>query len=449
MLTTTTRAPIEVRAGARPAASPRLFITTAMPKSGSNWLEAMIFSLPGVGGFGGRRGSCGYLTLSALTRVPEAIAFVNRAGLRVGDVLARLLEPGLSLGEPMGAEHRAEAERVLARVRLRIPVRTGLLRPEEERLPDLSRLVEPLCRLPGQGDSPAGLRAVGCPAKHEPAASLAAMLPGWRIVQLIRDPRDVLVSRFYHDLAHMDPVMCGMFVKGSGASVTMRGDWMEAYFGKRRDDVLAYYARFEDELLREDVRLVTRYEDLLLDTGQELARVAGFIGLDAGALEPDLQGVCDRFAFDRVASGDGAQVDSASRERRNSFLRKGKAGDWQAYFDRRLTAVLGASFNELLVRLGYERDDRWVQRVATEPARAWDFGRLRVRQSLARSFRSIWDADPALQARYPDPADVLTPGGSFVDAIIAAGDPTVRSHHATLLAMAGLWRADVAETVAF
>lgn len=447
MGTLTTGPAVEVHV-THTAGAPTLFITTAMPKSGSNWLEAMLFSLPGVGGFGEREGSCGFLTLSALVRVPEALPFLERAGMSTGDALARLLEPSVCRGAAIEEALRPDAERVLAKVRLRVPPRTGLLGGAGSSVPPLRRMVDPLFAQREGRDAGSAFAAVGCPSKHEPPAQLATRLPGWKIVQIVRDPRDVLVSRFYHDLAHMDPVMAGMFVKGTGTGARMRADWMEAYFGKRRDEMLAYYEGFEEHLPGGSKRLVVRYEDLLADTARELRRAAEFIGI-GGVREPELRKVCERFAFDRVAGEEQAQLDSKRQERRNSFLRKGKAGDWRGYFDRRLTSVLGERFNDLLTRLEYEPDSRWIQSVPTSGEFAWDFARLRVRAALARSFRAIWDADPSLQARFADPADVRLQGGSFVDALMASGNPAVNSHRATLEAMARMWKADVQETVQF
>ncbi len=438
MITSTKRAAVEVG-----VAAPTLFITTAMPKSGSNWLEAMLFSLSGVGGFDAPGpGSCGCLTLSALTRVPEAMAFIREAGLSVGDVLARLLDPALARGDALRPELLSRAEAAMAKVRSRIPPRTGLRESGVGR-PPLSRLVEPLR---AERADVSAFRAVGCPAKHEPAANLAEMLPGWKIVQLVRDPRDVVVSRFYHDLAHMDPAMVRLFARGEGSGVSMRTDWVEAYLGHKRDELLKYYERFEAASVREEVRCVVRYEDLLVDTPRELGRVAAFVGL--APMNEELVATAERFAFDKVAA-EGAQVDATSGERRNSFLRKGKAGDWRTYFDRRVAAVLGPAFAGLLVRLGYEQDDRWVGSLPEVAPRAWDFSRLRARASLARSFRSVWDADAALQERYPDPTDVLVAGGSFVDHLVRSGDAAVLRHRATLVELARLWGSDIKETVAF
>ena len=426
---------------------PTLFITTAMPKSGSNWLEAMVFSLHGVRGFSNKSGSCGFLTWSAISRTEGLLELLYRAGMKPGDALARLLEPDLATGSALPGELRREAEAFLARLRMRLPLRTGLLQSEAADRPALSRLVEPMFRAPGSHKLNQEVRSVGCPAKHEPAANLAELFPGWKIVQLIRDPRDVLVSRFYHDLAHMDPVMSQLFIRGSGAAISMRSDWMDAYFVRKLEELLTYYERYQTTIDESTVALVVRYETLLERPSQELTRVARFIGLDP--LESEIDAACERFAFDRVAAKDAAQLDSERGERRNSFLRKGKAGDWRSYFDRRLVQSLGARFNELLVRLDYEPDDRWVQRLPTSASQAWDFSRLRARPSLARSFRRLWDDDSSLQERFPDPTDVLVPGGSFVDAIVASGDPAVLAHRATLIAMARLWNADVKETVQF
>ncbi|MBX3402522.1 MAG: sulfotransferase domain-containing protein [Phycisphaeraceae bacterium] len=428
------------------------FVTTAMPKSGSNWFEAMLFGLPGVGGYGEREDGALLLALSHVLGVPEFLEVLRAGGLTLGDALARMLEPGLTSGEPLPESARTAAAAAMSRVQMRIPARAGLIARDESRRPRVGDLLEPL--FAGQAQSRAGAapRAVGCPSKHEPPGRLHELLPGYRILQLIRDPRDVLVSRFYHDLAHVNPGMIGLFARrGRDGTLTQRDDWVSAYFGARRDELREYYADFDDARLSTDIRLIVRYEDLLADAPAAMLRAASFVGV-APALRVsgfDPAAHCDRFAFERVTAGDAAQIDPATGERRNSFLRSGKSGDWRNYFDRALVEILGPGFATLLVTLGYERDSAWIGALPDCAPRAWDFSRLRPRQSLVRSFRCLWEADAALHERYPNPTDLLAADGGFLGHIVREARPEVMRHRADLIALARLWNADTRETVAF
>lgn len=428
------------------------FVTTAMPKSGSNWFEALLFGLPGIGGFGERADGAMLLALSHILAVPEFLNVLRTGGVPLGDALARLLDPSVAGGAVLPESARADAAAALSRVRLRIPARAGLLARDRSRRPELSRLLDSLFAprvWRNAADTP---RAVGCPSKHEPPGRLLDLLPGYRILQLIRDPRDVLVSRFYHDLAHVTPAMVALLAqRDRGGTLRQRADWMTAYFSTRRDELLAYYADFADARLATDVRLITRYEDLLADSPAELRRAAAFIGVEPLLREPgfDLDAHCARFAFERVTAGDGAQVDAATGERRNSFLRSGRSGDWRNYFDRALVRILGPEFEALLVSLGYEPDSAWTGALPDRAPRAWDFARLRPRQSLVRSFRHLWEADAALQERYPNPTDLLAADGGFLGHLVREARPEVMRHRADLIALARLWNADTRETVAF
>lgn len=53
----------------------------------------------------------------------------------------------------------------------------------------------------------------------------------------------------------------------------------------------------------------------------------------------------------------------AGVEERGAILRKGVAGDWRNHFTRAAGEVFDRHFGETLVRLGYESERRWYEKL--------------------------------------------------------------------------------------
>jgi hypothetical protein len=95
-----------------------------------------------------------------------------------------------------------------------------------------------------------------------------------------------------------------------------------------------------------------RYEDLLKRPEQELERLLGFLGVDAGK---DAVRRCVRSAsFEKLSKGR-----KRGREDATSFFRKGVAGDWREVFTERDKHIFKQEAGDLLVKLGYEEDHDW------------------------------------------------------------------------------------------
>lgn len=73
-------------------------------------------------------------------------------------------------------------------------------------------------------------------------------------------------------------------------------------------------------------------------------------GLPQDALEK----IADRLSFARLAGGR-----DKGQENVNSHYRKGVHGDWKNHFTPDHIAYFKAHYNDLLIQLGYEQDDRW------------------------------------------------------------------------------------------
>ncbi len=185
---------------------------------------------------------------------------------------------------------------------------------------------------------------------------ISAVYPEARVIHIIRDGRDALVSAAHHSRnfgmgknarARREARPNGP--GGSGGSVfagnslgRMAAEWA-ARVGRTVEDGPA---------LLGDNYAEVRYEDLLERPEREMARLLSFLGAEAG---PEVVGRCVGAAsFERLSKGRRRGEEDA-----NSFFRKGVAGDWKNVFTERDREVFKREAGGLLVRLGYERDDGW------------------------------------------------------------------------------------------
>ena len=182
-------------------------------------------------------------------------------------------------------------------------------------------------------------------------------------VYLIRDGRDIMVSMYFHKLRLLGTEY------GIGTERLFR-----YIYGKKCDfdDVSARLPRFiEYEMKHSSMTSVNwsrhveawqnkrgvvyvKYEDLLIDTISTLTGVIQRLIHD----EIDSQRLKDtvsKFEFSRVAGR------APGSEDRQSFMRKGIAGDWKNYFTKDAAEIFAHYCGETLISVGYESDESWVK----------------------------------------------------------------------------------------
>ena len=188
----------------------------------------------------------------------------------------------------------------------------------------------------------------------------------WRSVIVVRDPRDMFVSFYYHETQYRR---------------REKGLLIERYFQHDPSRTLHedFATYLEAKLLhithppfsyREFVRswrdrprtIRVRYEDFLADTESALGRLVTELGLalDAGQIREAV--AQNRFENATRLRGQARRPGEADP---GEFERKGIAGDWKNHFDRRSCELLERHEGWTLRELGYERDASWIERFLT------------------------------------------------------------------------------------
>jgi hypothetical protein len=189
---------------------------------------------------------------------------------------------------------------------------------------------------------------------------IAEIYPEARVIHIIRDGRDAAVSAAHHswnfgragkrasakrESRRREPrelLEAGESIFAGNSLRKLAAEW-SARVGRTVEDGPA--------LLGENYAEV-RYEDLLEKPKVELGRLLEFLGAEAG--EETVVRCVSSASFERLSKGR-----TRGEEDLASFFRKGVAGDWRSVFTEEDRRVFKGEAGDLLVKLGYEKDDNW------------------------------------------------------------------------------------------
>jgi hypothetical protein len=164
---------------------------------------------------------------------------------------------------------------------------------------------------------------------------LNQMFPACRIINIVRDPRDVLVSTLAHQVR-----------------VGTDGEYRENPAARDRDLRRAVAAWKDDVAPIRPFAEVNpgrlhslRYEDMLSDPASEAARAFGF--LDVSTAPEVIEEIVRATSFEAQTGRQRGEEDPSA------FLRKGVVGDWVGKLEPWLLAFLDETCGELMRAYGY------------------------------------------------------------------------------------------------
>ena len=192
--------------------------------------------------------------------------------------------------------------------------------------------------------------------------ALHAVYPDARLVYIVRDGRDVLISERFRNLVEES-----RFLKAEDKRIVeeLRRDPSQFTNGTRSlfteaviRRVASGWVKNLQETEEEGHRLFgknycsLRYEDLLAQPFDELKRLWRFLGVEA---DPALE----EAIVDEMSSNPDEEWQAKRNEDIASFLPKGQAGNWQKLFTRHDKALFKEVAGEMLIKWNYEKDANW------------------------------------------------------------------------------------------
>jgi hypothetical protein len=169
-----------------------------------------------------------------------------------------------------------------------------------------------------------------------------------RIIYIVRDPRDVLLSTYHFQRKRR--VIDDQYPLEKYVSRFLTGETSPN--GSWGDNVASWLVTRQSH----PGFLLLRYEDMLVDTAQELSKAAVFLGI--GSDPERIANAVSRSAASSMRKLEKSQAKlwSSTRDTRQDipFVRAAKSGGWRAELPELVTAQLEARWGHLMTHLGYE-----------------------------------------------------------------------------------------------
>ncbi len=186
-------------------------------------------------------------------------------------------------------------------------------------------------------------------------STLREIYPRSKIIHIIRDPRDVVISTLFH--AYRDFVKAGennwITDLIDQTEVAEDSSSIEEYFTdfvhqttESWVDIVNTFHHTGKEIYGTDYKVV-KYEDLVADPHRWISELFAFVSLDNS---PEVVAeIVEQTSFNALSNGR-----MAGEQDKNSFFRKGEPGDWVNYFSPKEQAVVAEVAGEIMRDFQYQ-----------------------------------------------------------------------------------------------
>ena len=210
--------------------------------------------------------------------------------------------------------------------------------------PNHSKLTVAQTRSRIRGLMPGEVAYANLSAREEFTALLTA--PGMATIYVYRDPRDLVVSRvFYATEMHAGHALHD-YLAHSLKTLEKRLDLF--ILGQPELDLRSLRQRYDRHMgwFHHPEVLCIRFEDLILDRRPTLLGILRFI---------ELRGFKPSVPEERCVD----LMERAIAPQKSPTFRRGQPGNWKEYFSEQNKRHFKETTGDLLVRLGYEKNDDW------------------------------------------------------------------------------------------
>lgn len=184
-----------------------------------------------------------------------------------------------------------------------------------------------------------------------------------KMIGIIRDGRDVMVSAYFHFLIENDRnsirTINKMRSRLKFSDYTDVRENMPAFISYMFEDFTIKWSHFSwadciESFSKNDLTLIVKYESLLSNAEAELTRSIDFLGFEP-VESKEISKAIEKYSFKNQTNRLPGEEDS------RSFLRKGVSGDWLNYFSLEAKELFNEYAGKELILAGYESDDTWVR----------------------------------------------------------------------------------------
>ena len=213
-----------------------------------------------------------------------------------------------------------------------------------------------------EGASIVGDKSPSSTIHGQAVRDLHAVYPDAKIVYIVRDGRDVIISERFRNFVEESKfltaedrrIIADLRLDPTPFNDGRQSIFTEIFIRRKAGDWVEDLQETEDESRRlfGNNFYGLRYEDLLEHPFDELQNVWEFLGVNANrSLEKTI--------LEEMSSNPDEEWQSRRNEDIASFLPKGQAGNWTRLFSEPDKVVFKDVAGEMLVHWAYEKDNNW------------------------------------------------------------------------------------------